>query len=755
MPTFAVEFAGGMGALGDPYLIHTPQQLIFIGTEPNLLSKHFALVNDIDLNPILPGGRIFNRALIAPYDESAGNAKQEIPAIEFTGTFDGRGHSIRHLTIHSATNKCLGLFGRIGPKGKIHDIRLEGVEINSAGSHIGALVGYNRGHISECHVSGSVFGGTEEWISNVGLLAGRNWGTIINCNVDGSVLNDEVERGYGIGLITGTNWGTITGCRSTGMLTGGELFNEMGGIAGINLGSISDCYANNSTNVQSIYGGTGKYGGLVGSNKGIINRCYATGNVSCGRYSNYVGGLVGINTGTVTACYATGQVTGIHANWALGGLIGWNWGYVLHCFARGDVVAGGDAGGLVGDNWGSISHCYATGKAELINPKPYLRSGGLVGDKSSLPNLAFTSFWDIDTSGVLRSEGGSGLTTIEMQEPQSFIKAGWDWLSETTNGTSDIWKQTAPLQYPTLTLMDIKAKIHQLQGAGTAEEPYCIATIWDLGAVSHYDTRAHYKLVSDISLSSITWSCAAIPSFEGVFNGNGHKISNLAIHGGDHLGLFGTLGPKAVVKNLIIEDAEIIGHKSAQGLSILAAENWGLIQGCQVTGQIEGDSYQERLAGISAWNNGIIENCHSLDYAGPYTTIIRDPNATRFFLSFEGIEFDEIWIPEESNLQGLTGTLRSYLSNKIAGTYSWINNEYILANLSRYDREYSGFIHNDSKFIICNMIMFGGLEGGAFIPGKDTEQEFTIIFDGGCGVVRVIFDAETGTVVSIRCNGQA
>ena len=54
----AYGFAGGTGEPNDPYQIATAEQLTSIGSDPNLLDKHFVLVADIDLDPNLPGGRI-------------------------------------------------------------------------------------------------------------------------------------------------------------------------------------------------------------------------------------------------------------------------------------------------------------------------------------------------------------------------------------------------------------------------------------------------------------------------------------------------------------------------------------------------------------------------------------------------------------------------------------------------------------------------------------------------------------------------
>ena len=69
LPAQPYHFAGGTGEPNDPYQIATAEQLISIGSDPNLLDKHFILLNDIDLDPNLPGGRVFTQAVIAPSED--------------------------------------------------------------------------------------------------------------------------------------------------------------------------------------------------------------------------------------------------------------------------------------------------------------------------------------------------------------------------------------------------------------------------------------------------------------------------------------------------------------------------------------------------------------------------------------------------------------------------------------------------------------------------------------------------------------
>ncbi len=129
----------------------------------------------------------------------------------------------------------------------------------------------------------------------------------------------------------------------------------------------------------------------LNSTNGTVTHCYSTGTVSGG---HQVGGLVGMNFGDVTACYSTGAVNGFTQ---VGGLVGDNTsgGHVTHCYSTGAVTGGMLVGGLVGVVWGSV-----TG-----------------------------SFWDIQTSGQVTSDGGTGKTTVEMQTAKTFVEAGWDFVN--------------------------------------------------------------------------------------------------------------------------------------------------------------------------------------------------------------------------------------------------------------------------------------------------------------------------------------
>jgi hypothetical protein len=61
-----------------------------------------------------------------------------------------------------------------------------------------------------------------------------------------------------------------------------------------------------------------------------------------------------------------------------------------------------------------------------------------------------TSFWDIETSGLVSSHGGTGKTTAEMQTTSTFLEADWDFEDETSNVKEDIWWILEGRDYPRL-----------------------------------------------------------------------------------------------------------------------------------------------------------------------------------------------------------------------------------------------------------------------------------------------------------------
>lgn len=214
----------------------------------------------------------------------------------YTGTFDGGNHTITGLTV-TGSNEYAGLFGYIGSGGKVKNVTLKDVKIESADSYgfAGGVAGYSYGNIENCSVSGSV---------------------------SGSGMN-----GFAGGVVGNQSGGFLTGCSSSATVNAG---NKAGGVAGAtNSGAIlTACYATGSVTLVSNNDiGTYFAGGVVGSNgsSSTLQACYAWGSVTgSGSGTIYVGGVTGTNdVGTLTACYhAKGAVKG--SDGATGGVAGRN-----------------------------------------------------------------------------------------------------------------------------------------------------------------------------------------------------------------------------------------------------------------------------------------------------------------------------------------------------------------------------------------------------------------------------------------------
>jgi len=143
-----------------------------------------------------------------------------------------------------------------------------------------------------------------------------------------------------------------------------------------------------------------------------IERSYATGRVHA---DTNAGGLTGVNVGTIRNSYAIVDVSG---GARVGGLTGTNAGEIKNAFSAGSVRGYEEIGGLTGYNVGQIQYAYAAGK---VNGS--LKVGGLTGRLDS-GGAAVDSFWNTETSGQSASAAGTGKSTIQMKDADTF--AGWD-----------------------------------------------------------------------------------------------------------------------------------------------------------------------------------------------------------------------------------------------------------------------------------------------------------------------------------------
>jgi The GLUG motif len=380
-------------------------------------------------------------------------------------------------------------------------------------------------------------------------------------------------------------------------------------------------------------------GALVGRLAyGTITDCRSEAIV---RGSDHVGGLAG-SGGMLTGCCSNSIVVGIDHNvgWDgggyVGGLVG-NADAITNCCARGIVIGDEYVGGLAGEA-GSVTNCYATALVKgtshvggLIGPQPY---------EAGTYEHVIGSFWDVQTSRQETSAGGMGRTTAEMQQLVTFFT----WGQENNAG---VWTIDEGNDYPRLAWEDRPGVVIEptpfgelLAGMGTPDDPYKIYTAAEMDLVGQSSDQwdKHYKLMADLDLSSYADTefhligDREIP-FEGVFEGDGHTISNFTYVSDEdiYVGLFAyvQLDPclerrycdpaeSAVITNLGLVNPEINGGAWGMRGALVGYLSSGTVTNCYVEGGcVSIRNYSENPVG------GLVGYCRgSATIAGCYANTV-------------------------------------------------------------------------------------------------------------------------------------
>ncbi len=262
------QFSGGSGTEADPYQIATAADLTTLGQNTEDYDKHFIMTADIDLagKGDYPDGS-FSHPLIA--DDSI-----------FYGVFDGAGHAIKQLKI--SANDDIGLFHYLGPGSLVLNLKLMDGSVVGR-DYVGVLCAQNYGTIDHVHCTDIKVDG----LNFIGGLCGVNQGLITHSSVDGTVGGTDTVAG-----ICGYNTGVMADCFTNVTIQGYDL---VGGFCGVNANTLINCYSIGSTR------GFLATGGLCGANSRVLKKCYAAGSTTA--TSTEVGGLCGLNMGTISDAY--------------------------------------------------------------------------------------------------------------------------------------------------------------------------------------------------------------------------------------------------------------------------------------------------------------------------------------------------------------------------------------------------------------------------------------------------------------------
>ena len=147
-------------------------------------------------------------------------------ADEFTGTFDGDGHTVT-LAIDTPEKNYVGLFSKLGNNATVKNLAVTG---NVSGNeYVAGIAGENAsGTISSCKNTADISANGRY----VGGIAGKNSGNINSSYNMGRVSSERSRSGVNLGGIVGFSSGTVTNCYNIGIILPTSTTSNFAAIAG-------------------------------------------------------------------------------------------------------------------------------------------------------------------------------------------------------------------------------------------------------------------------------------------------------------------------------------------------------------------------------------------------------------------------------------------------------------------------------------------------------------------------------------------
>ncbi len=220
----------------------------------NDLAGHYVLGSDIDasITSTWNGGKGFTPIATEEFPGGGSNL------YEFTGIFDGLGHSISGLT-NKSNSGYQGVFSyTLGAE--IRNVGLTNVDISGANQFVGGLVGW----LESSRLSNSFVTGT---VSNPGSYTGGVLGYNKQSTVSNIYSAATLNGYFQVGGLVGFNEGLITDSSASGDINGNTY---VGGLTGINNGGTFTDSFFSSGSVDGVV----NVGGLIGWDISVVNNSF-------------------------------------------------------------------------------------------------------------------------------------------------------------------------------------------------------------------------------------------------------------------------------------------------------------------------------------------------------------------------------------------------------------------------------------------------------------------------------------------------
>ncbi len=507
--------------------------------------------------------------------------------VMYKGHFDGKGYTIKNL-VYNTTQNYHGLFGVVSSGALIENFTVTGTVTNASYTEFGT----------------------------VGFARDAN-PTI--CNVHSYLNFDNTKAGTRIGGIVGNSYnGTvnITRCTYSGTMTVVDAENNgnYGGMVGIGNNStsavcnITDCLFDGVIRNTAATPGNCTCGGMVGySNSAVITikNCLSVGSVQSKIYGQFWGAVKSSSSSIINSYYQGDVVNGSASTVTLSG-----------------------AAKVTDEQLGSGELCFLLNGGQSENVSWFQKIGT---DEMPTPDGADVVYMN----GRLHCDGTpyEGAVAYSNEESGMVVDK-----HVSVDGFCSVCGKVVPDAY---TPVD-----------GYFEIGNANMLKWIAAYVNQVDGPVYAKLTADIDMqgveAEVIGNSPAHP-FTGVFDGQGHKISNYSLSvGGEFVagygyGMFGTVRG-SIIKDFTVDGTILFdnneGKTSDLGCGLIGwAESGTLIQDikstmtidaristhvggivgslrdatidrCEFAGTLNGYSSSNGVAGITGYTNqGYISNC--------------------------------------------------------------------------------------------------------------------------------------------------
>ncbi|MFA5498876.1 MAG: T9SS type A sorting domain-containing protein [Candidatus Cloacimonadia bacterium] len=688
------EFAGGNGTKEDPWLIETAEHLNNIrnyeGTQG--FDKYFKQIADIDLG-------------VSPWNEGEGwePIGHYYSDKRFFGHYDGNEFTISNLSISRPEESMVGLFGDCRgaellnitlKSAKVEGFDYVGMLAGSVGPITGEVKGIHRiGKVSGCSVQGTIAGN-----SRVGGLVGSTFSSIVEkSSAKWSTLRRETREPYDEGLVIGgfigsAGYSIISDCFVVGNYFQTHFYKALGDFIGIANGNIeiNNCYAHIQHSWFPLIGAM-PYPPSV-----EINNSY---HKVSDNYPENDGDLSFVD---MTHPYKEN----VYVDWDFNNV--WTADYT-------DTF-----------NYGLPFHRKKKNTPYVANnPTPEINEPAVASAKLSW-DPTYNEAADNIPVGFYVSIGTDNPPTNIVHNEVVIANAFYEIKEKLELGTMYYWQvipfnnlgeaEDCPIWYFTT---KVEGEGPFAGGFGTELDPWLVETAEQLDKIRDYTLEGyHFLQIDDIDLGVTPWNEGNGWSpigdsnwriFDGVYDGGGHTISGLFVHGDEirQGGLFCNVN-NGKVANLTLADVNISSKGSAGGIAVSVVSS--SIINCHVSGTVEGYYSTGGIVGIAY--GLIIDRCSftgSIPKGRITGGICGEMYRSSMFNSYNRGD-----ISGELIVGGLTGVM--YYVNAISNSYS---EGKVYSEITCWPLVGNGLIGGESNY--WNLDVFG-YEDVLFGEGRTTEE---------------------------------